>query len=85
MSALVYCFFLRFGQWNVLGAWNFGDRYLDTPKLLEHGAFPVTIGIYCLATIGFDYLGFRQQCVRLLSHLQIHLPRILPPLSSRKS
>ena len=48
-------------------AWITGDRYLDTTKLLEHGAFPSSIGIYCLVTIGFGYLGFRQQCVRLLS------------------
>ena len=57
-------------------AWISGDRYLDTPKLLEHGAFPVTIGIYCLVTIGFGYLGFRQRCVRLLS------PPLSPPASN---
>ena len=57
-------------------AWISGDRYLDTPKLLEHGAFPVTIGIYCLVTIGFGYVGFRQQCVRLLS------PPPSPPASN---
>lgn len=44
-------------------AWISGDRYLDTPKLLEHGASPIAIAIYCLLTIGFGYRGFRQSCV----------------------
>jgi hypothetical protein len=48
-------------------AWFSSDRYLDTPKLLEHGANPVTIGIYCLLTIGFGYVGFRRHCIRVLS------------------
>ena len=48
-------------------AWISGDRYLDTPKLLEHGAHPATIAIYCLLTIGFGYVGFRRQCIRVIS------------------
>ena len=48
-------------------AWVFGDRYLDTPKLLEHGARPISIAIYSILTIGFGYIGFRRQCVRVLS------------------
>ena len=48
-------------------AWLSGDRYLDTPKLLEHGAYPISIAIYCLLTIGFGYVGFRRQCVRMLA------------------
>lgn len=48
-------------------AWISGDRYLDTPKLLEHGASPVAILIYCVATIGFGYAGFRQACRQVLS------------------
>jgi polyferredoxin len=47
-------------------AWVSGDQYLDTPKLLEHGAYPGTIAIYCLLTIGFGYLGFRRHCIRVL-------------------
>lgn len=48
-------------------AWFSGDRYLDTPKLLEHGANPVTIGIYCLVTISVGYVRFRRHCLYALS------------------
>ena len=48
-------------------AWFSGDRYLDTPKLLAHGASPIAIAVYCLATIGFGYVGFRRSCVSVLS------------------
>jgi len=47
--------------------WVLGDRYLDTSQLLEHGAHWLTIGMYCAATIGFGYFGFRRSCMRLLS------------------
>ncbi len=45
-------------------AWISGDRYLDTTKLLEHGAHPGTITAYCLLTIGLGYSGFRRQCIQ---------------------
>lgn len=48
-------------------AWVSGDRFLDTPKLLEHGAHPATIAVYCLLTIGYGYVGFRRHCLRILS------------------
>lgn len=48
-------------------AWVSGDRYLDTPRLLEHGASPVAIIVYCLLTIGCGYVGFRQSCITVLS------------------
>lgn len=51
-------------------AWISGDRYLDTPQLLEHGAHPLTIGLYCALTIGFGYLGFRRSCIRALTSPQ---------------
>jgi hypothetical protein len=44
-------------------AWFSDDRFLDTPKLLEHGAHPLTIVIYCILTIGFGYVGFRKECL----------------------
>lgn len=47
-------------------AWFTGDQYLDTPKLLEHGAHPASIAAYCLVTIGVGYVGFRKQCVAVL-------------------
>lgn len=52
-------------------AWLAGDRFLDTPKMLEHGAHPISIAMFCLLTIGFGYVGFRQQCVRVLDPSQL--------------
>lgn len=49
----------------IASAWFAGDRYLDTTKLLEHGARPVTIAVYCLLTIGGGYIGFRRSCLRV--------------------
>ena len=48
-------------------AWLSGDQYLDTPKLLEHGAHPVSIVLYCLVTIGVGYVRFRRDCIGVLS------------------
>lgn len=48
-------------------AWLLGDRFLDTPKMLELGASPITMCIYCLTTIGFGYVGFRRSCIHVLS------------------
>lgn len=48
-------------------AWFSSDKYLDTPKLIEHGAYPATIAIYCLLTIGFGYIGFREHCKRVFA------------------
>lgn len=47
--------------------WWVGDRYLDTSKLLEHGASPILIAVYCLLTIGYGYIGFRRACISALS------------------
>lgn len=46
--------------------WIAGDRYLDTAKLIEHGASPVTIAIYCATTIICGYAGFRRACQKVL-------------------
>src|SRR4051794_22339347 len=48
-------------------AWATGGSQLDTPKLLARGAHPATIAAYCLLATGIGYVGFRRQCVRLLS------------------
>lgn len=48
-------------------AWVTGDRFLDTPKLLDHGTHPATVAAYCVVTIGGGYVGFRRQCVRVLT------------------
>lgn len=49
-------------------AWFSGDRYLDTPKLLEHGASPITILLYCILTIGYGYIAFRKSCFEAFRH-----------------
>jgi hypothetical protein len=48
------------------GAWISGDRFLDTPRLLEHGAHPATIVLYCAITIGVGYHGLRRCCLQIL-------------------
>ena len=55
-------------------AWLSGDRYLDTPKLLEHGAYPITIALYCVLTIGFGYAGFRHSCVQAFAQQMSIMP-----------
>jgi hypothetical protein len=48
-------------------AWLSGDRFLDTQRLLDAGASPVWIVIYCSLTIGIGYAWFRSDCVRVLA------------------
>jgi hypothetical protein len=48
-------------------AWISGEHFLDTAKLLRHGAHPATIAAYCALTVGVGYWGFRRQCIRVLS------------------
>lgn len=48
-------------------AWLTGEHYLDTARLLKHGTHPVALALYCLLTIGTGYVGFRRECVRVLS------------------
>lgn len=48
-------------------AWLSGDRFLDTPRLLDAGAEPATIVLYCLLTIGTGYVWFRSDCMHYLS------------------
>lgn len=47
-------------------AWIAGDRFLDTPRLLQAGSHPITIALYCLITIGFGYTRFRNDCAAVL-------------------
>jgi len=56
-------------------AWLSGDRYLDTPKLLQHGAYPMTIALYCVVTIGFGYVGFRRSCVQFFGQRTSGMPQ----------
>jgi hypothetical protein len=48
-------------------AWFSGERYLDTPRLLENGASPVAVALYCLICIGIGYVAFRRSCIVALS------------------
>ena len=47
-------------------AWISGDRFLDTPRLLDAGAHPASIIIFCCLTIGLGYVWFRADCIALL-------------------
>lgn len=48
-------------------AWASGDRFLDTPRLLDAGAVPLSIVLYCTLTIGSGYVRFRKDCIVCLS------------------
>ncbi len=47
-------------------AWISGDRFLDTRRLLDAGAWPISIGAYCLLTVGWGYFRFRANIITLL-------------------
>lgn len=47
-------------------SWISGDRYLDAPRLLERGASPLAMTMYCLVTIGCGYLGFRHYLLAII-------------------
>lgn len=47
--------------------WTSSGSYLDTVRLLDLGAHPLVIGVYCVLTIGFGYPAFRGSCIRALS------------------
>ncbi|WP_404310846.1 hypothetical protein [Neorhodopirellula lusitana] len=48
-------------------AWVSGDRFLDTPRLLDAGAHPTAIVLYCVLTIGLGYTWFRSDCIYFLT------------------
>lgn len=47
-------------------AWLFGDRWLDTARLLDAGTHPAWIAAFCVITIAIGYVRFRADCVRLM-------------------
>jgi hypothetical protein len=47
-------------------AWLSSDRFLDTNRLLDAGASPISIALYCAVTIGFGYHRFRRDCIDVL-------------------
>jgi hypothetical protein len=47
-------------------AWYTGDSHLDTPKLFSHGASTLTVGLFCVVTIGVGYFTFRNSCIEVL-------------------
>ncbi|MCA9185936.1 MAG: hypothetical protein KDA99_09965 [Planctomycetales bacterium] len=49
-------------------SWISADQFLDTTKLLEHGAHPATIAAYCTATIGPGYWGLRRACIHYFTN-----------------
>ncbi|QDV25459.1 hypothetical protein [Aureliella helgolandensis] len=66
-SAFIAYFCLLSNGAYLATAWMTGDRYLDTTKLLDHGAPPLAIAAFCGLTISVGYLGFRRQCIYWLS------------------
>lgn len=46
--------------------WASGGRFLDTAELLQHGAHPAAIMLYCIVTISIGYIGFRRHCIAML-------------------
>lgn len=52
-------------------SWASPDRFLDTPRLLTHGAHPLSIAGFCLATLTIGYPWLRQICWRLLAGPQL--------------
>ncbi|WP_229360826.1 hypothetical protein [Fuerstiella marisgermanici] len=48
-------------------AWVSGDRFLDTPRLLDAGTHPAIIVVYCVLTIGIGYVWFRADCIYYLA------------------
>lgn len=53
------------GSYIALG-WIVGDSHLDAAKLLQAGAYPLSLVVYCGVTIGFGYYGFRKSCIAVL-------------------
>lgn len=51
----------------LLLAWWSGERFLDTPQLLEQGASRFSVGLFCLVTISMGYIGIRKTCMLLLT------------------
>lgn len=48
-------------------AWMSGDRFLDTPRLLDAGAYPASILLYCVITVSVGYFRFRSRCIDFLT------------------
>lgn len=46
-------------------SWITGDRFLDSPRLIQEGAWSISLVAYCLFTIVPGYFLFRRSCVAL--------------------
>ncbi|MCO8122077.1 hypothetical protein NHH03_10035 [Stieleria sp. TO1_6] len=46
-------------------AWLTEDPLLDTARLMDAGAHPFSIVVFCVLAIGIGYARFRRDCVRL--------------------
>ena len=51
----------------IAAGWISRDSYLDTIRLLDNGASPVTLIAFCATTIGFGYGRFRARVREILS------------------
>lgn len=48
-------------------AWVSGDRHLDTPRLLENGASPIALAVYCALTVVVGYVRFRRSTILIFA------------------
>jgi len=53
-------------------AWFTGDAFLDTTRLLEHGANPWWIVLFCVTTIVPGYIGIKKAFLRLFCASTVH-------------
>lgn len=60
---IAYFCLLANGLYIAGGWWSPSDQ-LDTTKLIKHGASPISLGVFCVISIGIGYVGFRYECQR---------------------
>ncbi|TWU34142.1 hypothetical protein Q31b_56130 [Novipirellula aureliae] len=53
-------------------AWWMGDRFLDTPRMLDANVHPVWIATYCVLTIGIGYAWFRRDCKNMFADVEVN-------------
>lgn len=66
MWAIAYFCVLANGLYLAAG-WIAGDAYLDSTQLLEKGANPITLAVFCIVTTGWGYWKLRMVVKELLN------------------
>lgn len=65
-ARLIACFCLLGNGLYLAVGWITGDPLLDTQQLLTHGAWPLSLLVFCTLTISTGYLGLRRELVEEL-------------------